>query len=488
SGASVALRLGASRGRSLGLATERNLAADPAFRLAGESDRPVYVPAESIEPGSGQLSSTGSRPDPRFGSVQEIGGRGRSAVQFANLSADWLSRFGVAGVSYTLTRSRDQATGLGAPDGGEATTAGDPRVAEWASSDFEQRHALQLSLSGYLGRWGTLTAIGRFVSGTPFTPVVDSDVNGDGLANDRAFVPAAGDPAVLRDLALLLDRLPGGVRECVSRQMGTVAQRNSCRNPWSTSLDAQLNVFPAGRRNKRYVLNLAAENVTTGLDRLLHGGSSLRGWGQFAAADPVLLRAVGFDAGAQRFRYQVNPAFGTVPRRLLTRPFALRIQARVTLGADPGTQAMVAQVAAFSDRLEVASLGSEMQRRWRNVPAEVLECAVDNSKLLRLDLDQIEQLRSAARDVRAATALLAPRAADAVASIGVSSPSQAREAIRRQSEVQELVQAALDGGAQRVADVLTREQWLTLPRAVRAAPRAPLPLTPQAAPQLLSDF
>jgi hypothetical protein len=487
SGASLTLRLGASRGRSLGLATERNLASDPAFRLAGEAGRPVYVAAGSIDPGSGQLSSTGSRLDPRFGSVQEIGGGGQSAVRYGNLSGDWLSPIGSFTVDYTLTRSRDQATGLGAPEGGEATTGGDPRVAEWGSSDFEQRHAVQLSFIRYLGRWGTLTTIGRFVSGTPFTPMVDSDVNGDGIANDRAFIPAAGDGALGSDVGLLLDRLPAGVRECLSRQSGTIAGRNSCRNAWSTSLDAQLNVFPAGRRNRRYVLNLAAENVTTGLDRLFHGPSGLHGWGQVASADPVLLRAVGFDAGTQRFRYEVNPAFGTAPRRLMTRPFAVRIQARIAVGADPATQAMVAQVAAHQDRIDIAALRTEMLRKWRNVPGEVLGFST-RSPSLGVTAAQTAQLRAAADSVAGVTAEVAPRMAQAMADLGVSAPAEVRAALARQGELQARVQAALDRGAERTAAILTRDQWARLPRALRVPPQAPIPFSPQGGVQLLSDF
>jgi len=36
----------------------------------------------------------------------------------------------------------------------------------------------------------------RFTSGTPFTPLVASDINGDGYANDRAFI---ANPATTAD-------------------------------------------------------------------------------------------------------------------------------------------------------------------------------------------------------------------------------------------------------------------------------------------------
>ena len=51
----------------------------------------------------------------------------------------------------------------------------------------------------------------------------------------------------------------------------------------------------------------------------------MRGWGSPAAPDPVLLVPRGFDAAAQRFRYDVNPRFAdTRPgRTLLRNPFRL---------------------------------------------------------------------------------------------------------------------------------------------------------------------
>jgi hypothetical protein len=44
--------------------------------------------------------------------------------------------------------------------------------------------------------WFSVAATRRAASGAPFTPVVDGDINGDGLWNDRAFVfsPATATP------------------------------------------------------------------------------------------------------------------------------------------------------------------------------------------------------------------------------------------------------------------------------------------------------
>src|SRR5256886_15652795 len=84
-------------------------------------------------------------------------------------------------VSYTLTRSMDQssfaccsaAQGVAAP-----TTAADPNVPEWATSDLERRHAALTTLTYPLGDALHIGAIGRLLSGAPFTPLGGPDLDG----------------------------------------------------------------------------------------------------------------------------------------------------------------------------------------------------------------------------------------------------------------------------------------------------------------------
>jgi len=489
SATSVEMRLGVSRGRGLALAADRNLAAVPRFLLPAEGGRPVFVAPSAIDEASGQVARDGSRGDGRFGIVREVSAEGRSWAQTFTLAANRLTGRGLVELYYTYTRSRDQRTGLAGPEGGWATTAADPRAAEWAASDFEQRHALQLSAIRQLGRWGSATLVGRLVSGTPYTPVVDGDVNGDGLANDRAFVfdpaaPAAG--KVGREMAALVRELPGPARDCLLRQAGRIAGRNSCRTPWGAFLDAQLNLFPGGPRNKRVVVNVAAENVTAGLDYLLHGAGGLRGWGQSPSADPVLLRAVGFDAARREYRYAVNPGFGPDAGRVTGVNFLLRVQARITLGADPATQALVAQVVMSQDRLESRELRAGMLRRWLNVPAAVL--AYDEGGRLRLSAEQVARLRAAADSVATKSDVLAGELAEALTSLGATAPAQVQAALLRQRELQEEAQALLDGGSAAARSTLASDQWARLPGRLRGPVRAALPISPPGGVQLLPDF
>src|SRR5439155_230504 len=101
--------------------------------------------------------------------------------------------------SYTFTRARDQSSfsccaasqGFAAP-----TTAGDPNAREWATSALERRHSLLATVTYPVSGALEVTALGRLTSGVPFTPLVGSDINGDGARNDRAFV---FDPATASD-------------------------------------------------------------------------------------------------------------------------------------------------------------------------------------------------------------------------------------------------------------------------------------------------
>ncbi|MBD0321628.1 MAG: TonB-dependent receptor, partial [Gemmatimonadetes bacterium] len=296
-----------SRGRGHPLAFDRNLVADLAFRLDAEGGRPVFVAPGAVDPFSGRIVLPGSRRRGALGVVREVDASGRSAADQLALTLARLTSMGLVQAYYTYTRSRDDASALQGPAGPQPSTGGDPRRATWAPADFEQRHVFQLSLDRTLAPWSTLTLIGRVLSGQPFTPTVDADVNGDGFANDRAFVFDAADRDLGGAMAALMDGAPEGVRACLRRQAGRVAERNSCRTPWNPQLDVQWNIRPGGIRG-RTAFTVVAQNTTAALDRLLHGTDDLRGWGQDPYPDPVLLRVTGFDPDERRFRYRVNPS------------------------------------------------------------------------------------------------------------------------------------------------------------------------------------
>ncbi|HEY8311018.1 MAG TPA: hypothetical protein VIG47_10705, partial [Gemmatimonadaceae bacterium] len=333
-----------ARGVALYGVRDLNLNTTPAFTLADEGGRPVYAPIGAIVTSTGQVTSSGSRIHPEYGQVLELTSGLKSDTKQLTLSLNGSTQGGTAFTfAYTLQRTRDQSsfTCCSAAQGfASPTTAGNPNLTEWAPGDQDVRNTIQTYLTKPVNSWLEVTANARLSSGAPFTPIVSGDINGDGSHNDRAFIfnpTTTADPALAAAMKQLIAGAPGNVRDCLVSQLGEVASRNSCRGPWTPSLDLQMNFRPEGfGLNRKMTFSLIGSNVLAGLDQVLHG-SNLRGWGQFNRADPTLLYVRGFDPLKQQFIYDVNGRFGSTntARAVYRQPFVLAIQARLTLGPDP---------------------------------------------------------------------------------------------------------------------------------------------------------
>ena len=93
--------------------------------------------------------------------------------------------------SYTYMRSRDQSSFscCSATQGfAAATTAGNPNRARLGDERLRAAASILLTASYALSQSVELTTVTRLMSGTPYTPMVSGDINGDGAANDRAFI------------------------------------------------------------------------------------------------------------------------------------------------------------------------------------------------------------------------------------------------------------------------------------------------------------
>jgi hypothetical protein len=288
-----------ARGVSQTSARDVNLDTTSRFTLANEGGRPVFVPATSIVPSSGAISLTGSRLTPRFGVVTQINSDLESSTRQVTASFNGITTKAILfNASYTYTRSRDETQGISTFGGGGggfgggsgASTAGNPNVAERATSDQERRHSIIGTLTWPIKPAFELTAIARVRSGGFFTPIVGGDVNGDGLRNDRPFIFDPGkapDTALRNGMSRLLAASPARARECLESQMGTIARRNSCSVPWSPSLDLQANFRPSFfGLNRKLTVSVLGVNTLTGIDQLLHGKNDLHGWGTACVSRP----------------------------------------------------------------------------------------------------------------------------------------------------------------------------------------------------------
>src|SRR5216117_1159764 len=459
-----------------------NLAATPRFTLPDEADRPVYVPADSIVPTTGALTSLDSRVHPQFGQVTAIGSNLRSDTRQLAVSVIRLPPRGAAlQLSYTFTRARDQSSfsccavsqGFAAP-----TTAGDPNGREWATSAFERRHSLLASVTYPVNAALEVTALGRLTSGIPFTPLVGSDINGDGARNDRAFVfdPAtASDSSVAAAMRVLLATAPSGVRDCLGRRLGHVAGRNSCTGPWQPALDFQINWRPAYfGPGRRLTVSLFTVNLLGGLDQWLHGGANLHGWGFATAPDPVLLYVRGFDPVAQRFSYNVNGRFGATAGANggVRVPFQLAIQAHLLLGPMAPSRRVRALLGEPGAPRGGGGSGvpPDFAARVAQILPNPILAILGYRDSLRLSADQVARLQVISDSLDAEIRVVSDSLnAESRRAGGRADPTALYDRLRlKLAEGRRLIRHALEA-AQRA---LTPHQWAVLPDAVKTpAPR-----------------
>lgn len=315
------------------------------FTVADEGNRPVFVPPGSIVPATGVLASTVARISPLFSHVNQLRSDMHSeSRQFSirlrplGFSTNWSWSF-----AYVYSNVREQTRGF-------SSTSGNPLDVEWSHSSLDARHQITYTFAYNLFDWVRLSWFGQFRSGTPFTPTVGGDINGDGLANDRAFVfdPArTSDPGLANAMQSLVNDGSPAARDCLRTQLGRVADRNSCTGPWTSNAALSFSLNPVKLHlPQRATLSFAVSNPLGAADLLLHGESHLHGWGQQAFPDPALLYVRGFDPVKQQFVYDVNQRFGaTSPAvTVFQTPVALTAMLRVDVGPSRERQLLTQQL------------------------------------------------------------------------------------------------------------------------------------------------
>ncbi|HJP59670.1 MAG TPA: carboxypeptidase regulatory-like domain-containing protein [Gemmatimonadaceae bacterium] len=471
-------------GYALGLSqtgqTDINLDTSPKFTLADENNRPVYAPANTIIPATGAVPILASRLHPEFGSVSEVTSNLRSNTKQLTFGLNGITTKGILlNASYTLTSSYDQsqgfAGGFAQGFGGTAgSTAGNPNDVEWGRSDNGRRHALLATITYPIKPAFELTAIGRAVSGSFFSPMVSGDINGDGRFNDRAFVfnptdaSARGDTAVANGMTRLLANTSDRARDCLLKQMDKVADRSSCSTPWSPSLDLQANIRPSGLGlDRRLTISVSTMNALTGLDQLLHGSDHLHGWGQPSFPDRTLLYVRGFDPTTNTYQYQVNEHFGTSngTRNAFRVPFQIAIQARLTLGTDPARQQFNNVVGGGrGGRMNPEALKARMTRLVPNAFLDII--AINDSAKLELTSDQITRLQTAGEAFKVKSDSLI----DKVANILGDSTTRNPDPMTIFAKVQPYISQGRKLATQGINDakaILTPEQWAKVPDSIK---------------------
>ena len=311
----------------------------------GDDGRPVYVATSSIVPATGAIASRDARVSQDFNRVTEMRSDLESRTAQLSLRLSPVprgpTRFGWS-LAYTYSHIREQVSGF-------SSTAGDPLTIEWARAS-QGPHQINYSLRYRFFDAVDVSWNGSFRSGNAFTPMVAGDINGDGYANDRAFVfspLSASDPTVASGMSELLEHASGATRECLEKQVGQIAARNSCRGPWSSNASLGITLDRAKfRMPQRASVTFSVTNPLGGADLLLNGSDNLKGWGQSAAPDQSLLYVRGYDATTQRYQYEVNQRFGATRPQFMTlrQPVILTASVRLDLGPSRERQMLSQQL------------------------------------------------------------------------------------------------------------------------------------------------
>jgi Carboxypeptidase regulatory-like domain len=462
-----------------------NLVTQPSFTLASEGNRPVYLPASTIVPGTGAMDFANSRSVPSLGHVIEIGSNLQSDNKQITLGFNGVTVKGLTfQASYTYMRSIDQSSysGGSATQGlAAATTGGNPNILSWATSDFERRHQILLTASYALSQSVELTTITRLMSGTPYTPMVSGDINGDGFSNDRAFIFGGGaaDTAVANGMSRLLASAPSNVRSCLLSQTGTVAGRNSCEGSWQPAADLQMNFRPAfWGLDHKMTLMVSTVNLLAGIDEWVHGDNNLHGWGGVTRPDPTLLFVRGFDPVSQSFTYEVNQRFGSTrgTSNAFRVPFQLAVQARYVIGPDQNAERLRGLFGAGGGRgggrngggapgegaaANNDDLADRMQRVLPNPAAQLLEL----KDSLALTDSQVVKLTALRDSTAAIYAVVADSIRVTVTKAGPNAdPARLFATMRPQLTKGRAVSKQVLDQAQAI---LTPEQWAKVPERIK---------------------
>jgi hypothetical protein len=214
---------------------------------------------------------------------------------------------------------------IGAHHPNEIGEPGDEDNGTWGPADFERRHVWVLT-GIWQGPWGIdVSGTWRSQSGTPWTMIVEGDINGDDETfNDRAPIfqnLQFESPEEAAQWNALLAGGAGEAGECLRDELGRVARRNSCRNPWFHSVDLHLaKAFGFGGGQE---IELIADlfNVLNGLSE---------DWGKYEVIglSNAPLSKEDYDPETNNVIYSVNDDFGA----LEPLPFT-QLQFQAQLGA-----------------------------------------------------------------------------------------------------------------------------------------------------------
>ncbi|GAB4027406.1 TonB-dependent receptor [Spirosoma gilvum] len=337
------LKVGVSGYMSLGrnnyMYIDRNMVAEPFFRLSNEANRGVYVPLASM-PTTGVGDWQQGRISNRLGRVLELNSEGQVNQFAAVVDATWqYFRDGEITASYTWNDTRDNVT----YNGNVANTAtlvlpvkDDPRNLSnttYSDNQFRNKVVVYGTLPSFFGV--TLGFRYTGIGGTRYSLLSGANTNADFVAtNDLAFVFDRNNPEVAANvrtgLQALLDNPAASqsLKNYINAYSGRIAERNGGVNGFFGVLD--IRALYKFRFGKNYALELSADvfNFTNLLRRDWGTNKSLGTQALYALSVPATSTTAavpGFTASVPQYNYRVNNTGAVTPSG---DPFQVQLGAR----------------------------------------------------------------------------------------------------------------------------------------------------------------
>ncbi len=293
---------------------DRNMVDEPYFRLTAEANRPVYVPAESINTANGATDWTKGRKSDKVGRVLELVSEGKNnQYAFVVDAAYRYYKDGEISVSYTWNDTKDNVSYNGNVANSSTLyyyVPGDPRdLSHMTYSDNQFRH--KVVVYGTLPTfWGINVGL-RFsgFGGTRYSLCVNGNVNGDFVStNDLAYVYDPNDPSTpeyLREgINAILDNpeVSGSLKSYLRKSFGKVAERNGGVNGFYGVFDLHMGKEFKIYKKQKISVSVDIFNVANLLNKKWGVGKNL--------SKTYLYNVKGFDAAKKQFVYSVNTNAG----------------------------------------------------------------------------------------------------------------------------------------------------------------------------------
>lgn len=300
------------------LVQDDNLNTIPRFFIEGGI--PVFVDPATVNAATGALSRANSRRDAAFDNVLVHRSLGSTLSWQGILQLEGRTRWMGLRAQYTYDRTRDNGSiscCITFSMFEQARVNGNPNDFnnQWGRTTFSREHSIMLSPTFRLPYGVDGGIVFRAFSGLPWTPRFGSDVNGDGVANDRLYVPTRAEVQTMQFFGATPDarslnrtRFESQIErlDCLRESRGRVVARGACDNPWQYLVDARISKKFGTVRGQSVELVADFFNVLNGLNRK---------WGRRmtidtdrAAGNDRFLVPRGFSNG--RFVYDVNATAG----------------------------------------------------------------------------------------------------------------------------------------------------------------------------------